>query len=61
MKHFDGEALEVIGAEMVNVMLSEDGRRVWVCTEDGTILRVKLGSTTDRVTLEDRRIVKEEA
>lgn len=60
MFHFDGESLEIIGAEMVNVMISEDGRRVWVCTENGTVLRAKLGSSTDQITLEDRRIVKEE-
>lgn len=58
--HFDGEGLEIIGAEMVNVMISEDGRRVWVCTENGTVLRAKLGKNTDRITLDDRRIVKDE-
>lgn len=61
MKHFDGESLEIIGAEMCNVMISEDGRRVWVCTEEGTILRVKLGNVTDRITLEDKRLNKEPA
>lgn len=39
-------------------MISEDGRRVWVCTENGTVLRAKLGKSTDRISLEDRRIVK---
>ena len=29
---YDGQGLEVIGAEESNVMFSEDGRRVWVCT-----------------------------
>lgn len=59
-QHYDGEGLEIIGAEMVNVMISEDGRRVWVCTESGTVLRVKLGDPTARISLDDRRIVKDE-
>ena len=60
MKHFDGEGLEIIGVEMINVMISEDGRRVWVCTEEGTVLRAKLGSVGARMTLQDLRLNDDE-
>jgi hypothetical protein len=56
MFHFDGESLEVIGVDAINVMISEDGRRVWVCTERGTILRAKLGRVDSKITLEDLRV-----
>lgn len=41
--------------ETVNVMISEDGQRVWVCTlKEGTVLRAKVAL----VTLDDRRLQK---
>lgn len=45
--------LDIVGAQAVNVMISEDGRRLWVCTEGGTVLRIK---SEVPVTLDDMRV-----
>lgn len=58
LKHYDGESLELINVDMINVMISEDGRRVWVCTEEGTVLRAKLGNVKEQITLDDKRLIK---
>jgi hypothetical protein len=48
--------LDIVGVERANIMISEDGRRLWVCTENGTVLRVKAG----KVTLDDKRLAKDD-
>lgn len=53
-KKFD-EMIDLLGVGHANVMIGEEGHRVWVCTEGGTILRVK----ASKVTLDDRRINKD--
>jgi hypothetical protein len=47
--------IDYVDVEMANVLIDEFGRRIWVCTEEGTVLRIRAKS----VTLEDRRLVKE--
>jgi len=47
--------IDLVGVEHVNVMISEHGHRLWVCTENGTVLRIK----AKNVTLDDQRINKE--
>jgi hypothetical protein len=47
--------VDLIGVKVANVLIDEFGRRIWVCTEEGTVLRIRAKS----VTLEDRRLVKE--
>lgn len=49
----DLSMVEIIEPDgIVNVVVSEDGRRLWVCTENGTVLRAKVA----RITVDDRRI-----
>jgi hypothetical protein len=46
--------IDIVNAKHANVMIGEHGHHVWVCTEDGTQIRIK----ADHVTLDDRRIDK---
>lgn len=46
--------IEIVDAESANVMIGALGHHVWVCTETGTVLRIKAGT----VTLDDRRIAR---
>lgn len=46
--------IDIINAKCVNVMIGELGHHVWVCTEEGTQIRIK----AEIVTLDDRRINK---
>lgn len=39
----------------LNVVISEDGRRLWVCDEEGTIIRAKV----KKVMLDDRRTIRD--
>lgn len=44
--------IDLVGVEHANVMISEHARHLWVCTEKGTVLRIKAKT----VTLEDLRL-----
>lgn len=48
------QMVDILNAEEVNVVIGELGHHLWVCTENGTILRAK----AKNITLDDRRLKK---
>jgi hypothetical protein len=46
--------IDLVNVKHANVMIGTFGHQLWVCTEDGTILRIK----ADTITLDDRRVDK---
>jgi hypothetical protein len=51
-RQFD-QMIDLVGVEQVQVMISAHAHRLWVCTENGSVLRVK----ADKVLLDDQRVL----
>lgn len=51
----DQPMVDLVNVECANVLIGELGHHLWVCTENGTALRIKAGM----VTLDDRRISRD--
>lgn len=55
MKLPAGEMIDITDAQAVHVLISPHGHRLWVCTENGTVLRIKLHRDSC-IELEDQRV-----
>lgn len=46
------DMIDRVNVEHANIMIGQAGHHLWVCTEGGTVLRIKANS----ITLDDRRV-----